>query len=333
MTNYSIIIPHYNIPELLARCLRSIPERDDLQVIVVDDNSPGHENYIEDIPELSRENVEFYVTTDGLGAGHARNIGLSHATGKWLVFADSDDFFVENFSGILDEYVDNPSDIIYFNTMVCDCYDTTKVFSEKGKEHTFQKYYDTHNDIFFRICYTEPWGKLMKRSLVVDNDIRFQETKAHNDLMFAVKTGLAACKVQIVDRPLYWYVIREGSLGHQKGSEPFAKVCDRVKAWHETQLFLESKGIRTTIYLPVHTCLTAAKKDIKTYFKLLSFMKKNNMRVGQTLYGTLKYMLLRVVDKERLGFANVLTTESVAAYSQQHGRSAVITRMGGGNLE
>lgn len=33
--NYSIIIPHYNIPDLLGRCLRSIPERRDIQVIVV----------------------------------------------------------------------------------------------------------------------------------------------------------------------------------------------------------------------------------------------------------------------------------------------------------
>ena len=39
MINYTVIIPHKNIPELLQRCLDSIPERDDIQVIVVDDNS------------------------------------------------------------------------------------------------------------------------------------------------------------------------------------------------------------------------------------------------------------------------------------------------------
>ena len=38
-TNYSIIIPHKNIPQLLKRCLDSIPQRDDVQIIVVDDNS------------------------------------------------------------------------------------------------------------------------------------------------------------------------------------------------------------------------------------------------------------------------------------------------------
>lgn len=39
MINYSIIIPHKNIPDLLQRCLNSIPRRTDIQIIVVDDNS------------------------------------------------------------------------------------------------------------------------------------------------------------------------------------------------------------------------------------------------------------------------------------------------------
>ena len=39
MYNYSFIIPHKNCPDLLQRCVDSIPERDDVQVIVVDDNS------------------------------------------------------------------------------------------------------------------------------------------------------------------------------------------------------------------------------------------------------------------------------------------------------
>ena len=37
--NYSVIIPHYNIVPLLERCLKSIPDREDIQIVVVDDNS------------------------------------------------------------------------------------------------------------------------------------------------------------------------------------------------------------------------------------------------------------------------------------------------------
>ena len=39
MIKYSIIIPHHNIPKLLRRCLKTIPWRQDVQVIVVDNGS------------------------------------------------------------------------------------------------------------------------------------------------------------------------------------------------------------------------------------------------------------------------------------------------------
>lgn len=49
---YSIVIPHYKIPELLVKCLLSIPKRDDVQIIVVDDHSPEGDHYPEEDPEL-----------------------------------------------------------------------------------------------------------------------------------------------------------------------------------------------------------------------------------------------------------------------------------------
>ena len=50
----SIIIPHYDIPDLLMRCLKSIPVSEDIQVIVVDDNSADADTYLGRYPELSR---------------------------------------------------------------------------------------------------------------------------------------------------------------------------------------------------------------------------------------------------------------------------------------
>ena len=62
---FSIIIPHYDIPDLLMRCLKSIPVSEDIQVIVVDDNSPDADTYLERYPELSRPYLEFIRTTKG----------------------------------------------------------------------------------------------------------------------------------------------------------------------------------------------------------------------------------------------------------------------------
>ena len=112
--SFSIIIPHYNIPNLLIRCLASIPIRDDTEVIIVDDNSSGSDCYQHHFQDLNRPDVKFIRTTDGKGAGFVRNVGLTYATGKWVIFADADDFFVDDFNNILDSYKDSDKDVIYF---------------------------------------------------------------------------------------------------------------------------------------------------------------------------------------------------------------------------
>lgn len=93
MVNYSIIIPHKNIPDLLQRCLDSISPREDVQVIVVDDNSDLLIVDFEHFPGIDRDDVELIFPKDGKGAGYTRNVGLDHAVGKWLLFVDADDFY------------------------------------------------------------------------------------------------------------------------------------------------------------------------------------------------------------------------------------------------
>ena len=86
--NFSIIIPHRNIHTLLQRCIDSIPARDDVQIIIVDDNSDPNIVDFDNFPGKNNPQVEIYLTKEGKGAGYARNVGLDHAKGKWLLFAD-----------------------------------------------------------------------------------------------------------------------------------------------------------------------------------------------------------------------------------------------------
>ena len=80
MFNFSIIIPHKNIPSLLRRCINSIPNRSDLEIIVVDDNSD--DNVVDDLKTINHENLQIIYTTENKGAGFARNVGLAHSSGK-----------------------------------------------------------------------------------------------------------------------------------------------------------------------------------------------------------------------------------------------------------
>lgn len=89
MINYTIIIPHKNTPDLLAYCLSTIPMQDDVQVIVVDDNSYPQKVDFGNFPQWGGRNYEYYLTKEGKGAGYARNVGLERAKGKWVLFVNA----------------------------------------------------------------------------------------------------------------------------------------------------------------------------------------------------------------------------------------------------
>ena len=116
MYNYAIIIPHKNCPDLLQRALDSIPEKDDIQVIIVDDNSDATKVDFENFPGLGRKNTIVVFDKSGKGAGRARNIGLSKIENntKWILFLDADDFFSYRIEEILEKYKKQIYIIKYF---------------------------------------------------------------------------------------------------------------------------------------------------------------------------------------------------------------------------
>lgn len=174
---FSIIIPHKDIPDLLVRCLKSIPVSEDIQVIVVDDNSVGADTYLERYSELSRPYLEFVRTTKGGGAGYARNVGLEHAKGKWILFADADDFYVDDMYDIICSYLDSEADVIYFKNKAV-LSDNTSIKADRSSyvNKNIDQYLTDSDEWPMRAKMYAPWGKMIRRNLIVKNDIRFDET-------------------------------------------------------------------------------------------------------------------------------------------------------------
>lgn len=220
--SFSIIIPHYDIPDLLMRCLDSIPVREDIQVIVVDDCSPDADTYLQKYPALSRPFLELYHTPIGGSAGRARNIGLEHANGEWLIFIDADDFFAEDMEAILKDAVNRSEDILFYNYRVVKNSDLTT----PGVRNWYSKYFADYTidgkEDRFRYLFPSLVGKIFKRRLVTEYQIRFDETSHSNDVGFSFKCGAFAKEIGIVDRIFFVITEREGSLAaHQfTGEKP-----------------------------------------------------------------------------------------------------------------
>jgi glycosyltransferase involved in cell wall biosynthesis len=212
--NFSIIIPHKNIPDLLQRCLNSIPRREDIQIIIVDDNSDEDKVDFSKFPGLNDKYVEVYFTKEGKGAGYARNVGLEHAKGKWLLFADADDFFHKNLLDIMEKYKSSECDLVYFG-MDSIYSDTLLPCNREGSVNkNLQKAVegDVYSQEKIRYRFLYPSCKFIQTSLVRKYNIQFDEVPASNDTMFGVKVATFAQSVYFDTSIIYCLTYRNDSL-------------------------------------------------------------------------------------------------------------------------
>ena len=220
--NYSIIIPHHNSPQLLERCLASIPEREDIDVMVVDDNSDIEYRPMIDRICQNKKNVIYTPTTDGLGAGFARNVALKQVSSKWVLFADADDYFMPDAWQNLDAHLKDEADIIYFHS-TCRFSDT----GEPGNRHEqlvkkIDDFLDTPNEMtegHLRYNYNEPWGKMIRAAVIADNKLEFEQTRWANDMHFSTMVGACAKTIAADNAEIYCVTIAHGSLVHQLSLE------------------------------------------------------------------------------------------------------------------
>lgn len=230
IVKYSFIIPHHNCPELLKRCVSSIPIRNDIQIIIVDDNSDKDKK-----PDIQHENAYVYYINKGesIGAGHARNVGLQKAIGKWVLFVDADDFYSENFLKILDEYSESDNDVVYFNFRLDNSEGLRK--DEKMNWEIVQERIIQKDTDYVRFRFHVPWDKMISLRFLKERNICFEEVVIGNDIQFSLLTGYFANKYKILEDRLYNYYINDKSLSF--GFRNIEKLMCLVEGWYKVNAF------------------------------------------------------------------------------------------------
>lgn len=211
--DYTIIIPHKDSLDSLTRLLHSIPLSNRIEIIIVDNSND----------QLSRNQITtdrnyslFYSKPENF-AGGARNVGMDNAHGKWLIFADADDYFTEEAFDVFSSYVDSEYDLIYFK--VDSVYDDNT--SMKSDRHIMynsivESYLEGKSSMLeTRLSYLVPWGKMIKRELVSDRKIRFDEVIAANDVMFSTLVGYYSEGFTVDRHEVYVVTTRKGSLANR----------------------------------------------------------------------------------------------------------------------
>lgn len=211
MVEYSFIIPHKNSPDLLKKCLDTIPRRNDIQIIVVDDNSDEDKVDFKHFPGLDDPSVEVYFTKEGKGAGYARNVGLKHAVGKWLVFADADDYFTNDVADALDKCKDLEADVVFLKN------ESIQISSGEPSYRGYElnrrvDYAIETGDYSLAVLYSSPWQKFFKRSFIENNNICFNEVRWGNDVVFMGKVAKYATSFEALNEKIYCLTESDNSI-------------------------------------------------------------------------------------------------------------------------
>lgn len=261
--NYSIIIPHKNIPELLQRCLDSIPRRDDLEIIVVDNNSSPELVDFDHFPGMDRSDVVMVRDNESKGAGGARNTGVAIARGKWILFVDADDMFNDCINQILDDYrsvID--CDVVYFDSLfLASINPYVEMEVKSGIQQTIELYGKDPEiaEQLLRYRFFYPWGKLISRLLFSKEKVFFEDSIIMNDVAFSYRLGYYARKVSVDARKIQSVVIRPNSVSRNQTVESY---LERIRIKTEAECFYREHSIPLN-YLGYNNYLFFFKMIIK----------------------------------------------------------------------
>lgn len=237
---------------------------------MVDDSSDPAIVGFSDFPGLQSDHVINIFSKAGKGAGLARNLGLERARGKWILFADADDFFLPNAFDHFDKHMNSQADIIYFgvNSKISDTLEVA------GRADYFQdllygyKEGDTESEYWLRLRYLVPWGKMMSRKLLMDDDIRFEEIIASNDIMFSAKAGNLAKSIAVDYSEVYCVTVAKGSLTNIRSKE-IARTRFEVKLrFNEFVRGLGKGNYQYTIRKELFEAFNYGWKEFFRYFVL-----------------------------------------------------------------
>lgn len=210
MPTISIIIPIYNAEKTLKRCLHSIILQDfkDFEVILINDCSKDKSYEICDNIVFCDQRFKVKHLPKNNGVSNARNIGLEQATGKYIVFIDSDDYIEKNYLTTLYNVIERfPNSLITSSIYKDLATERIVIGVNDNKIHSINYY-----SLFKLNLSGYLWNKIYNASIIRKNHLRFQELNACEDVIFNTNYIQYCQSIKLIGSPLYHYVLNTNSI-------------------------------------------------------------------------------------------------------------------------
>lgn len=258
---FSVIIPCYNSLSYLHNAISSLEQQDykEFEVIFIDDCSvDGTYNYLLDLKDTSLLCITVLKNEHNTGPGLSKERGVKNATGTYIVFMDSDDWYEPTFfTSLYDHLIINQDDIVFFNAY--------RVHSN-GCKNLINNSESFSNCIHISDFIANSKGCLPYICSKSDlwHDIHLPLIYNAEDIAVIPVLISKAKSVSVLPKPLYNYLYRESSLSNTPNKNVYLSF---LKSFEFTQNSIlgfddeiEFHGIKTVLYGAV---LNALKANVK----------------------------------------------------------------------
>lgn len=307
----TVIVPVYNVENYVREALDSVINQtyQNLEIIVIDDESKDSSGKICD--EYAKKDSRITVVHQkNKGLSGARNTGLDLATGKYIMFLDSDDKFeldaCENFYNEMEK---TNADYVVGNYIYIDD-DGTKwekpVFDqEKYKE--FKLSIEDYKNSFF-IMNSTVWNKIFRKSFLDELKIKFVERVPAEDAIFTTYCFIKSSNVYYMPKIMYNYRMRyTDSISNSCSKDYFMGINKAYKIIYENfkendrldfYRFFYAKSMNYILYKFIDSTRLTLEERIEVLDKMKWFyILSNDLRIP-TIFKSVQYIIDSIVDKD-----------------------------------
>lgn len=317
MIKLTIIIPVYNVEKYIEKCIKSIlrQELNNYEIILVDDGSTDNSGNICDQYAIKYNNVRV-IHQMNKGLSGARNTGIREAKGEYLMFIDSDDFINEKvaLNEIIDKlkedaiqfkwiyYYENKNKYIYFK-------DNELYPNIDFEDLLFKKVQD--GTISISAC-----NKIVRRSIIVDNNIYFDETLLSEDIDWSLKLYLHIKSLTVINQNVYVYrQQRAGSITNSTSEKNILSLFKIIQYWYKyeysnkkiKEIYLNYLAYQYIILLTIinrKNCNKALKEEIYLLKEILKNNENYKVKISNKIFKVFGYNIGIFILKSYLVFKN-----------------------------
>jgi glycosyltransferase involved in cell wall biosynthesis len=237
MPKVSVIIPVFNADEFLKECIESVRSQtlNDIEIICVDDGSTDTSVGVLNLYKDNDNRIQVF-RQDHKYAGAARNLGLDHAMGDYVIFIDADDFYPNSdaLKVLYDHAMEN-------NVDICG---GSRVHLRDGKivkPIWNEKEFFTKNELVRFMDYQFDFNHqryLFKRAFLIENNLKYRDYARFQDAPFLLEAMICAKSFYAVKHDVYCY-----RRGHKNTHWDARAVNDWLRGLTENLIRSRNEGL------------------------------------------------------------------------------------------